>query len=175
MLFSATLLTLLVITLISAGGPSLGLFLILLRCSINFCRFLSRASIFYLIEHLSQLLPPAYGVRGKVIFILGNVCLFTTPSGTGYAWLSDGRYASCGFRWRTFLLIVHLYSLHSLVSEKDFCEAPCTDRVPKVYLKLAQLQFAPPPPNPEMKILEVSSEVGLQNSKFHFTSTPPKK
>ena len=28
------------------------------------------------------LLPPAYVVRGKVIFILGNVCLFTIVGGT---------------------------------------------------------------------------------------------
>ena len=29
-------------------------------------------------------LPPAYVVRGKVIFILGNVCLFTIAGGEGY-------------------------------------------------------------------------------------------
>ena len=28
-----------------------------------------------------KLLPPAYVVRGKVIFILGNVCLFTIGGG----------------------------------------------------------------------------------------------
>ena len=28
-----------------------------------------------------KLLPPAYVVRGKVIFILGNVCLFTLEGG----------------------------------------------------------------------------------------------
>ena len=53
-----------------------------------------------------NLLPPAYGVRGKVIFILGNVCLFTL--GTGYAWTG---YAAGGAplvvsRRRTFLFEV---------------------------------------------------------------------
>ena len=56
-------------------------------------------------QNVKSLLPPAYGVRGKVIFILGNVCLFTTP-GTGYAWTG---YAAGGAppavsRRRTFLL-----------------------------------------------------------------------
>ena len=31
-----------------------------------------------------EYLPPAYVVRGKVIFILGNVCLFTIGGGGGY-------------------------------------------------------------------------------------------
>ena len=57
------------------------------------------------------LLPPAYVVRGKVIFILGNVCLFTiagggTPSqvwwwgGTpSHVW-TEGGYPISGLDWR---------------------------------------------------------------------------
>ena len=32
-------------------------------------------------EGIGEFLPPAYVVRGKVIFILGNVCLFTIGGG----------------------------------------------------------------------------------------------
>ena len=38
---------------------------------------------FSLVIIISLFLPPAYVVRGKVIFILGNVCLFTIAGGEG--------------------------------------------------------------------------------------------
>ena len=38
---------------------------------------------FSAIIHKTWFLPPAYVVRGKVIFILGNVCLFTWGGGGG--------------------------------------------------------------------------------------------
>ena len=41
-----------------------------------------KLSIAYLCCVSSKLLPPAYVVRGNVIFILGNVCLFTIVGGT---------------------------------------------------------------------------------------------
>ena len=63
-------------------------------------------------------LPPAYGVRGEVIFILGNVCLFTTPPplpGTGYAWTgyaADGAPLAVSRR-RTFLFKIYAHNVDS--------------------------------------------------------------
>ena len=61
----------------------------------------------------------------------------------------------------------------SLVSARDYCEGLCTHRVPKVSAK--KCHFPPPPPCPRNENLEVSSQVGLQNSKCHFIPPPPKE
>ena len=53
-----------------------------------------------------KFLPPAYGVRGKVIFILGNVCLFTIPRNRlRLDRLCSGRCVSFGFPQEDFLVL----------------------------------------------------------------------
>ena len=69
--------------------------------------------------------------------------------------------------------------MYLLVSERDYCEAPCTDRVPNVSAKKVPLYpkvpLAPlPPRNEKFADLEALHQVGLQISKCHFTPTKVK-
>ena len=72
-----------------------------------------------------------------------------------------------------------IFRLLFLVSERDYCVAPCTDRVPKVSDKNVTFPqtdtSATLPPNPpEMKIWKflASGQTGIQNSKCHFIPHP---
>ena len=86
--------------------------------------------------------------------------------------------------------VIDTKSYISLVSDRAYCEAPSTDRVPKVSAKKCHFTpnwhkwyFAPPPPHPgneKFADLEVSSQVGKLDFRFQSAtlihpSPPPKE
>ena len=69
--------------------------------------------------------------------------------------------------------------LNLLVSSRDYCDAPCTDRVSKVSAKKVphypKLALPPPPPlpiNENLADLEVSSQVGFLDFRFQSAALP---
>ena len=78
----------------------------------------------------------------------------------------------------TFDEIAHIFPSSS--PRGDYCETPCADRVPKMSAKSVTLlqtgtsaTLHSPPPPAGSENLELSSQVGLQISKCHFTPPPP--